>query len=139
MSALKCEKPATALHGEPAFEVDRLGGSINSFNNRKNAGLQINAVRAEIINSGECSAEGHTARGNAPVLGLCRELIKAGVDPGRPLHAYRGDVLALRVLSIGAGAALSVDEFHGTFAPWRPFNRSAVSPPTEHFPSSILA
>jgi len=60
---LPSAKPATALHGEPASEVDRLASTINRLNNRNNAGLQISAVRAEIINSGECSAEGHSARG----------------------------------------------------------------------------
>jgi hypothetical protein len=87
-------------------------------------------IRAEIINSSRCSAEGYTACGNAPVLGLCRELVKAGFDPSWSLHAYRGNVLALRVRSIGAGAALTVDEHNGIrFAKWKPFNRSAVSPP----------
>jgi hypothetical protein len=35
------------------------------------------------------------ARGHAPVLGLCRALLAAGYDPRRPLHAYRGDTVAL--------------------------------------------
>jgi hypothetical protein len=52
--------------------------TINRLNNRNNAGLQISAVRAEIINSGECSTEGHSVRGPAPILALCRELIKSG-------------------------------------------------------------
>jgi hypothetical protein len=44
----------------------------------------------------------------APILGLCRALVAAGHDPQLPLHAYRGDVLALRVRSIGEGAQLAV-------------------------------
>ena len=32
----------------------------------------------------------------------------AGHDPRRPLHAYRGNVLALRVRSIGEGAELAI-------------------------------
>jgi hypothetical protein len=130
MSAQKCEKPATALHGEPASEVDRLASTINSLNNRNSPGLQINVVRAEIINSSECSAEGHTARGNAPVLGLCRELIKAGFDPGRPLHAYRGATLCLIIRSIGQGARVTVKErpFGPTFERWVPFSYPPVSP-----------
>jgi hypothetical protein len=114
-----------------AEKIDQLGGSINSLNNRNIPGLQINAVRAEIINSDECSAEGLLARGNAPVLGLCRELIKAGFDPGRPLHAYRGATLCLIVRSIGQGARLTVAERPNgpTFEAWKPFSTPAVAPP----------
>src|SRR6516164_9622984 len=43
-----------------------------------------------------------------PVLALCRELIAAGHDPSRPLHAYRDGVLALRIRSIGEAARLRV-------------------------------
>ena len=57
-----------------------------------------------------CTALGITARGAAPVLALCRVLVAAGHDPSRPLHAYRGDVLALRVRSIGEGARLTVED-----------------------------
>jgi hypothetical protein len=39
-------------------------------------------------------------------LALCRKLIAAGYDPTLPLHAYRGDTLALKVCSIGEGAHL---------------------------------
>jgi hypothetical protein len=48
--------------------------------------------------------------GRAPVLELCRKLVRAGYDPGRPLEVYRGDVLCLRVRSIGEGAKLFIDE-----------------------------
>jgi hypothetical protein len=40
MSALKCEKPATALHGEPASNVDQLGGEVNLTNTRCQANPQ---------------------------------------------------------------------------------------------------
>jgi hypothetical protein len=43
--------------------------------------------------------------GHAPVLGLCRALLEAGYDPRRPLRAYRGDTVALKIRSIGEGAA----------------------------------
>jgi hypothetical protein len=63
------------------------------------------------------------------VLQLCRLLVAAGIDPGRPLLAYRNNVCCLIVRSIGAGAQLTVDEHNGTrFAKWKPFCRSAGSP-----------
>lgn len=87
--------------------------TINRLNNRNNAGLQISAVRAEIINSGECSAEGHSARGHSPVLQLCRLLVAAGHDPARPLHAFRGNMLCLVIRSIGEAAGLEINA-HGS-------------------------
>jgi hypothetical protein len=47
--------------------------------------------------------------GAAPVLAMCRKLVEAGHDPSRPLHAYRGDTLCLKVRSIGEGAKLTVE------------------------------
>src|SRR5450759_3287005 len=87
-------------------------------------------IRAEIINSSRCSAEGYTACGNAPVLGLCRELVKAGFDPSRPLHAYRGATLCLIVRSIRQGARLTVKDrpFGPVFERWVPFSYPPVSP-----------
>jgi hypothetical protein len=69
----------------------------------------ITAIRAELIGSNACSALGITARGHARVLALCQLLIEAGHDPNRPLLAYRGDTLCLRVRSIAEGAALAVE------------------------------
>jgi hypothetical protein len=71
-------------------------------------------IRATLIGSNRCEALGAVGRGYAPVFALCRALIAAGHDPRRPLHAYRGDVLALSVSSIGEGAQLTVeDDRHG--------------------------
>jgi hypothetical protein len=86
-------------------------------------------IRAEIHGDDRCAAEGITVVAGAPVLGICRKLIEAGYDPATPLEAWRGDVLALRVRSIGDAAALTVDEHNGTcFAKWKPFCHTAVSP-----------
>jgi hypothetical protein len=68
----------------------------------------IGIIRAEITGSDKCEAEGYTARGSSPVLALCRLLVQAGVDPALALQCYRGDVLALRISNIGAGARLTV-------------------------------
>jgi hypothetical protein len=65
-------------------------------------------IHATLVGSNRCEALGATARGSTPVLALCRALVTAGHDPRRPLHAYRGDVLALLVRSIGEGACLRV-------------------------------
>jgi hypothetical protein len=45
-------------------------------------------IRAEIIGTDRCTAEGYTARSSAPVLALCRKLIDADFDPERTLRAY---------------------------------------------------
>jgi hypothetical protein len=65
-------------------------------------------IRAELIGTETCKAAGITANGNAPALALCRRLVATGHDPGTPLEAWRGDVLALRVRSIGEAARLRV-------------------------------
>ena len=67
-------------------------------------------IRAELSGNNSCTALGITVRAKAPVLALCRKLIAAGHDPGRPLHAYRGETLALTVTAIGYGAKYTVLE-----------------------------
>jgi hypothetical protein len=71
----------------------------------------MQTIRAEIVRN-TCIALGITVHGAAPVLALCRKLVEAGHDPTLPLHAYRGDVLALKIRSIGEGAQLRVSP-HG--------------------------
>ena len=66
-------------------------------------------VRAELIGDDICSALGITAQSSSPLLALCWKLIEAGHDPDAPLHAYRGNTLALKVRSIGEGAKLTVE------------------------------
>jgi hypothetical protein len=63
-------------------------------------------------------------------LALCRKLIAAGFDPSRPLCAYRGAVLCLRVRSIGEGAQLIVDERRMALARWK-------APPYAEVPARI--
>ena len=72
--------------------------------------MTANPIRATIIGHDECEAEGYHVRAYAPVLAMCRKLIEVGCDPQRPLHAYRGGVLALRVHTIGEGAELTVGD-----------------------------
>jgi hypothetical protein len=47
------------------------------------------------------------------MLATCRKLIELGYDPARPLHAFRGDVLCLKVRSIGEGARLECQDGGG--------------------------
>ena len=76
--------------------------------------VEAQAIFAELIGSNTCTAAGIMVVDHAPVLALCRALLTAGDDPNRPLHAYRGDVLCLRVRSIGEGARLTIeDDRHG--------------------------
>lgn len=123
--ASKIASPA----GSGAHEglLDEIRDRVGAFDNATRELPQ--AVRAELIGSDECRAQGLTARSSAPVLAICRKLIEAGVDPKRSLHAYRGNVLCLTVRSIGEGARLTVDEHNGVrLARWKPFCASAVSP-----------
>ena len=70
-------------------------------------------IHAQLTGSDQCSAEGFSVCHTAPVLAMCRTLIDAGYDPERPLHAYRGEVLSLRVRSIGEAARLQYQDGGG--------------------------
>ena len=63
-------------------------------------------IRAE-LQFGTATAAGLTA---TSLCGLCRALVAAGHAPHRGLHAYRGEVLALKVKSIAAAARLTIRE-----------------------------
>ncbi|MPZ57500.1 MAG: hypothetical protein GEU91_13565 [Rhizobiales bacterium] len=63
-------------------------------------------LHAELFGSDKARLCGISVTAGAPVLELCRRLVAAGVDPATPLAAYRGDVLCLKVRSIGEGARL---------------------------------
>jgi hypothetical protein len=65
-------------------------------------------IRAELFGSSICIVSSMTAVASAPVIALCRQLIAAGHDPATPMEAYRGEMLALTVKSIGEAAMLEV-------------------------------
>ena len=71
-------------------------------------------LRAELHPLGDGETETRATCGDidvkayAPVLAMCRALVAAGRDPMEPLEAYRGDVLCLKVRSIGEGAKLAI-------------------------------
>lgn len=70
-------------------------------------------MRAELIGSDRCEAEGVTVRSAAPCLAMCRKLIEAGYDPTRPLHAYRGSTLCLKVRTLWESSMLECQEGGG--------------------------
>jgi hypothetical protein len=95
-------------------------------------------IRAEISGENTCTALGITAHAPAPVLSLFRKLVDAGHDRSRPLHAYRGEVLCLKVRSIGEAAGLKVNSNGVGFArqeampaapPVRPADVAAIPVP----------
>jgi hypothetical protein len=76
-------------------------------------------LRAELIGSNTATALGITVTACGPVLALCRKLIAAGHDAATPLEAFRGDVLCLRVGSIGEAARLEIHPKGTHFIPHR--------------------
>jgi hypothetical protein len=69
-----------------------------------------NTIRAALSSDSICTALGFTVTAGAPVLALCRKLIEVSTyAPETPLTAYRGDVLCLKVRSIGEAAELEID------------------------------
>jgi hypothetical protein len=107
MIETKAGSPA-ANEARGASEFDGLGRHVVSQTSLSHNFRQ--AIRAELIGSNTCTALGITAHAHAPVLALCRRLIEAGHDPNRPLHAYRGDTLALVVRLITDGAGLTAQD-----------------------------
>lgn len=106
------DKPNPAAGDRGAGKVDFNSGRIDlaAIYRLCDAKKQASPLRAELVGSDTCSiTAGITARGSAPVLALCRKLIESGVAPGRPLHVYRGDTLALHVRAIGEAAALEIN------------------------------
>ena len=74
-----------------------------------------------------------TRRSDAIVCALCRALVEAGHDPSLPMVVKRGDIIALRVRSIGEAAKLTVSDATGPprFIHWQPFTAKSIciSPP----------
>jgi hypothetical protein len=125
-------RAAPAGTGRDPQVIDRLGRviGIGATTPGPASATSRAAIAAELITSDRCTAIGITARAHAPVLALCRRLIEAGIDSERPLHAYRGDTLALVVRSIAEGAALTVEDNRlGTprFRRWRARGDGAAS------------
>jgi hypothetical protein len=127
---MRTAKSPGAVAALGASEIDELGRHVVSEATFHRNFPQA-PIHATLIGSDRCEAEGYTARGSAPVLALCRRLFAVGFDPGRPLHAYRGDTLSLVVRTIGEGAALTVAEGSRDmprFRRWKPMLYREGSP-----------
>jgi hypothetical protein len=85
-------------------------------------------IRAEVIGDSSCAALGMKVSASSPILALCRKLVIAGHDPSMPLEAWRGDVLCLRIRSIGEAAGLRVGSHGLGFEPAR---ECTAAPPIE--------
>jgi hypothetical protein len=79
--------------------------------------MSQSTIIAAITKDDTCTALDITAKSSSPVLALCRKLVEAGHDPATPLHAYRGETLALKIRSIGEAARLRVSP-HGVGFIW---------------------
>jgi hypothetical protein len=108
----KSRSPDDAVAALGASEIDQLGGKVFSEIKRQRRFAQA-PILAELSASNSCEADDLVASGCVPVLDLCRALLRAGHDPKRALHAFRGGVRALVVRPTGEGAELA-DERHST-------------------------
>src|SRR5262245_59088599 len=66
-------------------------------------------VRVELVGDRRAQGFGFAVEGYAPLCALCRQLIR-GLDPDRPVEAYRGGVLALRAPSLAVAAGITVED-----------------------------
>jgi hypothetical protein len=100
---------------------------------------QKHIIACQIIGSDRCTYDSLVVKHNAPVLAMCRKLIEAGYDPERPLQAYRGDTLCLKVRTIAEGARLTVEEGPNgpRLVPFRPARTCVIASPMR--PNETLA
>ena len=103
--------PGSAATDPGARKIDQLGSRVDFLATLNRNPFQ--AIRAELVGSTQCAAEGVTANSSSPVLELCRLLLAAGHDPDGALEAWRGATLCLRIRSIGEATRLRVAT-HGT-------------------------
>jgi hypothetical protein len=124
MNIAKAARPRHRADGVGALGRDGIADHVGAIATPLAQSLQV--IRAELFGSDRCCALGITANSAAPAFALCRALLASGHDPKRPLHVYRGEMLALVIRTIRQGAKLTVeDDRHGTprFRRWR--NRAA--------------
>jgi hypothetical protein len=94
-----------------ASVTDQLGRQLTpESHERRQRQLVQPSIRATLIGSDRCEAEGIVAHAYAPALAVCRKLVEAGYDPRTPLVAWRGAVPCLHIRTIGEGAQLTVED-----------------------------
>jgi hypothetical protein len=121
-----------------ALELDGIASHVGTIAKPSSQSPQAPVLRAELIGD-TCTTTGLTARGSAPVLALCRQLIAAGFDSAISLEAWRGEILCLRVRSIGEGATLTVAEGERgipRFRLWKAMQLREGSPPARQIQNS---
>jgi hypothetical protein len=91
------ERPATDCTVNGALKVNRTG-KREEPSTLKHPQSSSTAVRAELTGSDACTSAGITARGNAPALLLCRQLLAQGLDPDRALEPSEKQVKWLRAI-----------------------------------------
>ena len=79
-------------------------------------------------------------RSDAVVCVLCRKLVDAGHDPSLPMIVKRGDIIALRVRSIGEAAKMTVSDWNGPpeFRKWKALGYMSVSSPMRETDDGLL-
>jgi hypothetical protein len=120
VSFRKAKRPQHRGNDEEALALDGIADHVGTTATRAAQAVQV--VRAELIDSDVCTALGIRTRGFAPVLGLCRLLLKAGINPAAQVEAWRGKTLCISITSVAYGSALAVDDGrNGTprFRRWR--------------------
>jgi hypothetical protein len=127
------KRSVSPLNQAPSCKTASIAYQSNQRVATEKQNFSVQAVRAELVGSDLCSAEGFTAFGTAPVLMMCRKLVEDGFDPELPLEAWRGNTLALRVRRIGEAAELEINSKGTDFIRLPAVRRASPSaePPTE--------
>ena len=77
--------------------------------NSQTAESKQEPLLAELTGSDTCTGGGITVQSSTPVLGLCKALLAAGLDPDSALQVYRAGTLALSIRNISEAAGLEVN------------------------------
>ena len=89
-------------------------------------------IHATLVGNDTCQVGSVTVHSTTPIIAMCCELIKAGVNPATPLDAYRGATLCLAVRAIGEAAKLEINSKGTAFVNRRGAVRTAPPiPPAE--------
>jgi hypothetical protein len=109
----KRKNPAAVATASGASGFDLAGrqiGHLTTPEPKRLQGQRLAApIRAELVADNTCIAAGLSVSSITPVLNLCRALLRAGHDPSTPMQVFRGEVLALKVRSIGEAAVLEIN------------------------------
>ena len=99
-------------------------------NSQKTFELQARVIRAK-IDSNNFKYGNHIVGGHTPILTACRQLLALGLSPDAAVEIFRAGVLAVKIRSLRAGAALVVEECgdgRPRFRAYRPPPSDVLSP-----------